>query len=138
MQSLDPDNFPAFIGTNHRSPYARGPLKSDWTKACPMSWSPNERDEQCEFILISHAPRLVSNCVRSHTYCSINHIHLIEYLSHTGISLQECMYGTKLLKRLEEIKKSIDPNNMFSCKYCVGSDNKAKKEKVVSISSATY
>ena len=44
----DPDNFPPFIGANHASPFVRGPLKSDWTKACPEDWSQTERDEKCE------------------------------------------------------------------------------------------
>ena len=92
MFDTSDDNFPAFIGTNHRTPYIRGPLKEDWTKACPLSWSQIERDNKC-------------------------------------ISLQECMYGTKLLKRLVEIKEKIDPSNMFNCAYCIGGSVETYKEQ---------
>lgn len=39
-----------------------------------------------------------------------------------GISLQEAIYGTKLLKRLEQIKEDIDPNYMFDCYGCIGNN----------------
>ena len=42
------DNFPAFLGLNHHlGPNIRGPLKHDWTKACPVNWTRKERDEKC-------------------------------------------------------------------------------------------
>ena len=41
------DNFPAFLGLNHLGPNIRGPLKNDWTKACPVNWTRKERDEKC-------------------------------------------------------------------------------------------
>lgn len=41
------------------------------------------------------------------------------------------MYGTKLLKRLEEIKESIDPNNIFNCNYCVSSAKTENKEEQI-------
>ena len=41
------DNFPAFLGLNHLGPNIRGPLKHDWTKACPVNWTRKERDEKC-------------------------------------------------------------------------------------------
>ena len=42
-----------------------------------------------------------------------------------GISLQEAIYGTKLLARLEAIKEAIDPDYMFDCYKCIG-NNRAK------------
>ena len=85
FDTSDKSNFPGFIGSNHAAVDIRGPLKSDWTKACPLDWSQRERDEKC-------------------------------------ISLQECIWGTKLLKKLEEIKEAIDPNYMFDCNGCVGNN----------------
>jgi hypothetical protein len=44
---LDPsvDAFPGFVGHNH---FVRhGPLKEDWTKPCPISYTPDEMDELC-------------------------------------------------------------------------------------------
>lgn len=41
------DEFPAFLGLNHLGPNIRGPLKDDWTKACPENWTRKERDEKC-------------------------------------------------------------------------------------------
>eukprot|EP00535_Pseudo-nitzschia_heimii_P002331 CAMPEP_0197189808 /NCGR_PEP_ID=MMETSP1423-20130617/20410_1 /TAXON_ID=476441 /ORGANISM="Pseudo-nitzschia heimii, Strain UNC1101" /LENGTH=798 /DNA_ID=CAMNT_0042642025 /DNA_START=1 /DNA_END=2397 /DNA_ORIENTATION=- len=38
---------PGFIGSNHANPYVRGPLKSDQTQPCPITWSDDERDEKC-------------------------------------------------------------------------------------------
>jgi len=38
------------------------------------------------------------------------------------ISLQEAIFGTKLLQRLEGIKETIDPNYMFNCNRCVGNN----------------
>jgi hypothetical protein len=38
------------------------------------------------------------------------------------ISLQEAIWGTKLLRRLEKIKEEIDPNYMFDCYGCVGNN----------------
>merc|ERR1740139_429774 len=36
------------------------------------------------------------------------------------ISAQEAVYGTESLKRLESIKKTVDPNSMFDCFRCIG------------------
>jgi len=36
------------------------------------------------------------------------------------ISPQEAVYGTKTLKRLEVIKKKVDPNQIFDCFRCIG------------------
>jgi hypothetical protein len=43
----DPENFPGYIGSNHIGPLVMGPLKDDWTKACPLEWTEAERDEKC-------------------------------------------------------------------------------------------
>ena len=82
-----------------------------------MSWSQDERDEKCEFTHIC-AYAVLRSIFTSHSI-------------YAGISLQECMYGTKLLKRLEEIKESIDPNNIFNCNYCVGSAKTENKEEQI-------
>ena len=81
--TTDPEDFPGFVGPNHAHTAVRGPLKSDWTKACPYDWTKEEQDEKC-------------------------------------FSLQESVYGTKLLRELEAIKKNVDPTGMFTCQYCVG------------------
>lgn len=85
----DKSNFPSFQGSNHIGPYHMGPLKDDWTKACPDEWTMEERDEKC-------------------------------------VSIQETIYGTKTLARLEAIKEAVDPNYMFDCFGCIG--NNRKKE----------
>jgi len=41
------DGFPGFIGSNHVGPNTMGPMKEDWTKACPLEWTEEERDEKC-------------------------------------------------------------------------------------------
>jgi hypothetical protein len=38
------------------------------------------------------------------------------------VPLQEIIWGTKILRRLEAIKEAIDPNYMFDCTGCVGND----------------
>jgi hypothetical protein len=38
------------------------------------------------------------------------------------ISLQEAIYGTERLARLEAIKKAVDPQFMFNCTLCVGNN----------------
>mmetsp|Transcript_15801 Transcript_15801/g.31860 ORF Transcript_15801/g.31860 Transcript_15801/m.31860 type:complete len:318 (-) Transcript_15801:52-1005(-) len=35
------------------------------------------------------------------------------------VSFQEAIYGTETLKRLEAIKKVVDPKNMFACNNCI-------------------
>jgi hypothetical protein len=50
FDTSDLSNFPGFIGSNHAGPNAMGPLKSDWTKACPLDWTPEERDEKCKSV----------------------------------------------------------------------------------------
>ena len=52
----DKTNFPGFIGSNHAGPNTRGPLKSDWTKACPLNWTQEERDEKCKYTPTSSYP----------------------------------------------------------------------------------
>ena len=42
------DGFPGFIGSNHAGPNVMGPLKDDWTKACPVDWTDEERNEKCK------------------------------------------------------------------------------------------
>ena len=85
--TTDGDNFPGFVGSNHAGPNTRGPLKSDWTKPCPLDWTAKERDEKC-------------------------------------VSLQEAIWGTETLKRLEAIKKAVDPDYMLDCYGCVGNNNR--------------
>mmetsp|Transcript_8477 Transcript_8477/g.10697 ORF Transcript_8477/g.10697 Transcript_8477/m.10697 type:complete len:636 (-) Transcript_8477:263-2170(-) len=52
-----------------------------------------------------------------------------EKRSEECISMQESIYGTKLLKRLEAIKEVVDPNYMLDCAYCIG--NNRPKAKAV-------
>ena len=47
----------------------------------------------------------------------------------SGISFLECIYGTKLLKRLESIKEAVDPHNIFNCPYCIGHTKTKGKRK---------
>ena len=46
----DLSNFPGYIGSNHAVPTLMGPLKSDWTKSCPLDWTSEERDEKCKSV----------------------------------------------------------------------------------------
>ena len=48
------------------------------------------------------------------------------------ISLQEAIWGTKTLARLEKIKEEVDPNYMFDCYGCVG-NNRVKTVDTVSV-----
>lgn len=41
-------NFPGYIGSNHAGINTMGPLKEDWTKACPLDWTAEERKEKCK------------------------------------------------------------------------------------------
>ena len=43
----DKTKFPAVFQSNHAGPSAHGPLKDDWTKACPQEWTVEERKEKC-------------------------------------------------------------------------------------------
>ena len=43
----DKAKFPAVFQSNHLGPSTHGPLKDDWTKACPLEWSFEERKEKC-------------------------------------------------------------------------------------------
>lgn len=43
----DKANFPAVFQSNHVGPSVHGPLKDDWTKACPLEWTFEERKEKC-------------------------------------------------------------------------------------------
>ena len=45
------------------------------------------------------------------------------------VSIQETVYGTKVLARLEAIKEAVDPNYMFDCAGCIG-NNRNKKTTV--------
>jgi len=84
----DKNNFPAYLGSNHIVSATLGPLKSDWSKPCPINWTEKEREEKC-------------------------------------VPVQEAVYGTGILGRLEAIKETIDPNYMFDCNRCVG-NNRAR------------
>ena len=46
------------------------------------------------------------------------------------ISVQEAVFGTTTLKRLEAIKEAVDPNYMFDCHRCIG-NNRPKTKKPV-------
>lgn len=80
-------NFPGILCHNHMGLGATGPLKSDWTKACPKSLSAEEKAEQC-------------------------------------ISIQEAVWGTELLGRLESIKQSVDSKSLLVCPGGVGYQGK--------------
>lgn len=83
--TTDKTNFPGFIGPNHASLVKSGPMKDDWTKACPLEWTMEERAKKC-------------------------------------IPLQEIIWGTKTLSRLEAIKREVDPAGVFNCQGCVGNN----------------
>jgi hypothetical protein len=87
----DKSNFPSFQGSNHIGAEHMGPLKDDWTKACPDEWTMEERDDKC-------------------------------------VSIQETIYGTKTLARLEAIKEAVDPNYIFDCFGCIGNNRKKETE----------
>ncbi|EJK52138.1 hypothetical protein THAOC_28624 [Thalassiosira oceanica] len=87
----DKSNFPGFLGSNHANPLAQGPLKDDWTRACPQEWTAQQRQEKC-------------------------------------ISVQEAIYGTELLAKLEAIKEAVDPAGMFTCQYCIGDNKQSSTE----------
>ena len=40
--------------------------------------------------------------------------------------MQEAIYGTKLLRRLEAIKAKVDREFMFDCHGCIGNNRKGK------------
>ena len=46
------------------------------------------------------------------------------------VSIQETIYGTKVLARLEAIKEAIDPNYMFDCAGCIGNNRNKKPTSV--------
>lgn len=48
------------------------------------------------------------------------------------VSFQESIYGTETLKRLEAIKKVIDPSNMFQCHNCVGTNPTGRMDEEAS------
>ena len=48
------------------------------------------------------------------------------------ISVQEAIYGTTVLKRLEAIKEAVDPNYMLDCHNCIG-NNRPKTKKPVDV-----
>jgi len=68
---------------NHIAPAFYGPLKSNHSVPCPLSYTLQEREELC-------------------------------------ISGQEAVWGTEVLRKLEGIKKVVDPQNRFNCQMCVG------------------
>ena len=92
-------NLSFHLQANHASINTRGPLKDDWSKACPLDWPKEERDEKC-------------------------------------VSLQEAIWGTKVLQRLEEIKLKVDPHFMFDCNGCVGNNLKRNGDDVHDTSAA--
>ena len=53
------------------------------------------------------------------------------------VSLEESVWGTKILAELESIKKEVDPNNMFKCYRCVGYEHDRKCVKSTSTSAPT-
>lgn len=44
------------------------------------------------------------------------------------VSIQETIYGTKTLARLEAIKEAVDPNYIFDCFGCIGNNRKKETE----------
>ncbi len=48
------------------------------------------------------------------------------------ISVQEAIYGTTVLKRLEAIKEAVDPNYVFDCNNCIR-NNRPKTKKPVAV-----
>ena len=44
------------------------------------------------------------------------------------VSLQEAIWGTEVLQRLEKIKLKVDPHFMFNCNGCVGNNLKRDGE----------
>ena len=122
------DGFPAYLGANHAGPNSMGPLKDDWTKACPVDLADKERTEKCRLIMFASS-------VSSRTYLEILTLFACNFhrfrKTTIGVSQQEIIYGTKLLARLEAIKEAIDPDYMFDCYRCIG-NNRAPSKAVSS------
>jgi len=47
MYDFTGTEFPAYLGANHLGPSAYGPLKSDWTTPCPLTFTRKESEELC-------------------------------------------------------------------------------------------
>jgi len=99
FDTSDKTNFPSFQGSNHVGNNYMGPLKDDWTKACPAEWTQEERNENC-------------------------------------VSIQETLWGTKTLSRLEAIKEAIDPNYIFDCNGCIGNNRKKQSATTAPMTSS--
>ncbi|EJK72981.1 hypothetical protein THAOC_05429 [Thalassiosira oceanica] len=90
FNTTDADSFPSFKGANHVGNTFMGPMRDDWTRACPPDLTQEERAAEC-------------------------------------VSIQETLWGTEALARLERIKEAIDPNYMFDCEGCVG-NNRVRRD----------
>jgi len=89
FNTTDADSFPSFKGANHVGNTFMGPMRDDWTRACPSDLTQEERASEC-------------------------------------VSIQETLWGTETLARLERIKEAIDPNYMFDCEGCAGNNKSSK------------
>ncbi|EJK50011.1 hypothetical protein THAOC_31059, partial [Thalassiosira oceanica] len=89
FNTTDADSFPSFKGANHVGNTFMGPMRDDWTRACPSDLTQEERAAEC-------------------------------------VSIQETLWGTETLARLERIKEAIDPNYMFDCEGCAGNNKSSK------------
>lgn len=47
MYDLGGPTYPGIYGSNHQGPNSYGPLKSDFTKPCPLDLTEQEREAQC-------------------------------------------------------------------------------------------
>lgn len=47
MYDTSSGSFPGFIGSNHAGTNTLGPLKSNWSVACPTEWTLKERYDKC-------------------------------------------------------------------------------------------
>merc|ERR1711879_443785 len=45
------------------------------------------------------------------------------------MSLQESVWGTEMLSRLEAVKREVDPTGLFNCYFCVGNQRMPSKPR---------
>ena len=111
-------SFIIYISYNIHTGYtpSQVPLKRDWTKVCPLNLTLEERYEKCKLKSCMNGFVIVNSLSFN------NRFDVLIAHNMTGISLQEGIYGTKLLKRLEAIKVDVDPNFMFDCFGCIGNN----------------
>ena len=116
------DQANALSQAHHDAGATLGALRDEnfWTNLFPQMFSSSDKTNFPPVVNSNHAAGVIDfGPLKEDWTKPCPDEYTLEMRDAKCISVQELIYGTEQLKRLEKIKLAVDPDFMFDCEYCI-------------------